>query len=108
MTFGTVFAEALTPAEKEVFYDNFERGLFYGMEQSLSVRNISAAKIKEYVSRMKTQYNRKDVENKTWACVSQYSTGELASKAPEITEKCFTDWVLGWYKKNEDLVKYLQ
>ena len=97
-----------TAQDKKTFYDNFLKGMFWGMEQSLAQQNVPEAKIKNYVSAMKKQVNRQQLENTTWPCVSKYTPEEMASQSDKVTQECFAKWATDYYTKNQNLIKLLK
>ena len=94
--------------EKKVFYDNFLKGMFWAMEQSLLLNNIPKSKVTTYVNAMKKRVNRQNLENQTWACVSKYTQKQMSSMSDEIAKECFSKWADDYYTKNQDLMKLLK
>lgn len=105
---GTVFAENYDANFKKMFYDGFEEGMFYSLEQNLLANKIPQPKVTNYVKAMRTRVNRADLENKTWACVSKYSMGDMTTNQQKIANECFSQWSENFYKKNQDLMKLLK
>ncbi len=97
-----------TAQDKKAFYDNFLKGLFWGMEQSLSQQNIPDQKIKNYVNAMKKKVNRQQLENSTWPCVSKYTIDEMMSQSDTVTQECFAKWATEYYTKNQNLIELLK
>lgn len=94
--------------EKKVFYDNFLKGVFLGMELSMSKHNIPHSKSSAYINAMKKRVNRRQLENETWACVSKYTTNQMFVQSEKISKECFGKWMQNYYTKNQDLLKLLK
>ncbi len=105
---GVGFAENYDANFKKVFYDGFEGGMFYSLEQSLLMSGIEQAKVTRYIKAMKTRVNRAELENQTWACVSKYPIEKLASNQKKIADECFDKWAENYYIKNKDLTRLLK
>ena len=94
--------------EKKVFYDNFLKGMFWAMEQSLLTNNIPKSKARVYINAMKKRVNRRQLENETWSCVAKYNPAQLNTMSEKISKECFTKWANDYYTKNQDLIKLLK
>ncbi len=105
---GTVFAENYDANFKKVFYDGFEEGMFYSLEQNLLANKIAQPKVTRYVKAMRSRLNRTELESQTWACVSKYSMQELNSNQQKVADECFGKWSENFYKKNQDLINILK
>ena len=99
---------AYDAAFKKDFYDGFTSGFFYSMSESLRKNGVPAAKVDKYTVSLKGRLNRKDLENKTWACVEKHNYVELISKPDEWSKECFTGWKYEFMTKNSDLLKLLK
>lgn len=94
--------------EKKVFYDNFLKGMFWAMEQSLLINHVPNSKVKVYINAMKKRVNRQQLENETWSCVVKYSPTQLNTMSDKISKECFSKWADDYYTKNQDLMKLLK
>ena len=105
---GTVLAENYDANFKKVFYDGFEEGMFYSLEQNLLMSGVAQPKVTRYIKAMKARVNRAELENQTWACVSKYSMDQLALNQKKIADECFDKWAENYYIKNKDLIRLLK
>lgn len=62
---GSALAVEYSAYEKKAFYDGFEGGMFYSLEQTLLQRGIPQAKTSKYVTALKGRLNRTQLENAT-------------------------------------------
>lgn len=105
---GSALAVEYSAYEKKAFYDGFEGGMFYSLEQTLLQRGIPQAKTSKYVTALKGRLNRTQLENATWACVSKYTPQQLAASQKAVADECFAKWVDDFYGKNTDLINLLK
>ena len=93
---------------KKNFYDEFVANYFQTLQQSLLNDNYKDESAYQYVSTLRARLNRKDLENMTWACVSQYSEKQMA-QSKDFTEKCFGKWSQKFmFEQNADTISILK
>lgn len=93
---------------KKNFYDEFVANYFQTLQQSLLNDKYKDESAYQYVSTLRARLNRKDLENMTWACVSQYSEQQMA-KSKDFTEKCFGKWSQKFmFEQNADTISILK
>ncbi len=102
------FAYNYDPKFKKNFYDEFVANYFQTLQQSLLSGNYKDESAYQYVSTLRARLNRKDLENTTWSCVSQYSEQQMA-KSKDFTEKCFGKWSQKFmFEQNADTISILK
>ncbi|MBR6301988.1 hypothetical protein IKR55_04545 [bacterium] len=103
------FAYNYDPKFKKNFYDEFVANYFQTLQQSLlNNKNYKDESAYQYVSTLRARLNRKDLENTTWGCVSQYSEEQMA-KSKDFTEKCFGKWSQKFmFEQNADTISILK
>ena len=93
---------------KKNFYDEFIANYFQSLQQGLMNNVYKNESTYQYVSTLKARLNRKDLENATWGCVSQYSEKQIA-QSKNLTEKCFTKWSQKFmFEENADTISILK
>lgn len=96
---------------KKEFYDNFIPELFNGMKKELISQGFTKYSVSMFMKELEPRFNRQELEDSTWECVSKYPIKDLLDK--ENNEKfihtCFSDWTIKYVNKNYDLAqKYLR
>lgn len=93
---------------KKNFYDEFCANYFQALQQGLMRENYKNESVYQYVSTLRARLNRKDLENTTWGCVSQYSKEQIA-KSKDVTTKCFGKWSEKFmFEQNADTISILK
>ncbi len=103
-----VFAYNYDMKFKRNFYDEFVANYFQSLQQGLMDGTYKDESTYEYVATLRARLNRKDLENSTWGCVSQYSEKQMA-QSKDFTEKCFGNWSQKFmFEQNADTISILK
>ena len=103
-----VFAYNYDNKFKKNFYDEFIANYFQSLQQGLMNDVYKDESTYQYVSTLRARLNRKDLENSTWNCVSQYSEKQMA-QSKDFTEKCFGKWSQKFmFEQNADTISILK
>lgn len=95
--------------DKKEFYDGFSSEFFNSMGEELISEGFQKSGVQIYTNQLKGRFNRAELENATWSCVSKYSVEQLIQNTEKITTECFGGWITKFIGDNADLAqKYLK
>ena len=98
-----------TAEDKKEFYDEFSSEFFNSLSEELISEKFQKSGVLIYTSQLKGRFNRTELENATWGCVSKYSVEQLIQNTEGITHECFGGWITKFIGDNADLAqKYLK
>lgn len=103
-----VYAYEYSNRFKQDFYDNFVASFFNTLQESLMKQNYKDRNVYDYVSTLKGRFDRTQLENETWACVSKYSPEQLKN-SNKILDECFDNWSNKFFfEANSDAISILK
>lgn len=105
VTVNKVFAYDYTPEDKKTLYDAFEVGFFDTLTQDLLSQGFEKNSVYIFIAQSKANFNRKELENSSWDCVSKYSPDELNKNIDSVAKECFYSWLDEYVESNMSVTK---
>ncbi|MCM1338928.1 MAG: hypothetical protein NC191_04595 [Muribaculaceae bacterium] len=97
------------PEDKKAFYDAFKPEFFGSMKRELMKKGFSESSVNELIRQLEKRYNRTELENATWSCISQYKHEQLTDPqyTDQILKACFADWTQKYINNNKGLAEQI-